>query len=57
MNHSDAIACMLVSFVFDENVATGNLGRKIHVTEAGSFIALYKSISLINYSTYYTSTM
>ena len=35
----------------------GNLGRKIHVTEVGSFIALYKFISLINYSTYqyYTS--
>ena len=38
------------------NVATGNLGRKIHVIKAGSCIALYKFISLINYSTYYTST-
>ena len=33
---------MLVSFVFDEMLQWGNLGRKIHETEAGSLIALYK---------------
>ena len=34
----------------------GQLGPKIHVTEAGSFITLDKFISLINYSMGYTST-
>ena len=43
---------MLVSFVFDEMLQRATLERKIHVTEAGSFIALYYLADKLQYVLY-----